>query len=852
MFLSHFAGVASRSSTPSPSLMNKVQIQSGMIVNPTGRSPDQSEGKFIQVLPTSSETSLSSTITKTARSILDMPKLSLSTSLNSTGKKIGEGKSGLSWRIEEGKLLEVQQGKKVSTSKSAMTMGFGVAPLQSTPSKIVSKSKATLPSLKAIGQSTAKSSAGPSQMTLLGRQTVKSLLGSQKGSTPSTSAGSLQVVSNTPPGAQYYITAKSTDPNLQGKVILIPHQVFAQASTQQPGGGKTIQKTTAKTTGGKGKSSFLSPSNVLILPQGSIVPPLPPGSIVQIQQVPSPARTAQPQTKSKSSTTLPKAVGAQPVVTAGKGTIPVIPSSCGVGKPPLTKVVQSAGVAKTSQSGGVSLLPDIKSQLARPPSGGVILVQRMPSQPKPANTQVGPGIQKITVSQAQLGKSVTPTTSAQGQSQSKLSQAQTIILQSPTTSPTRTSSGKSLQVMSLPQGAKRVLTEPAQTLPVSEGTVEITRTLTETVAEVKPSPQTTAVLNEVIVTKTRSPATTSYARLPGLSPIKPPPSTSQAASTILIKKEVNQDGKKLEGLQQQQAVHVKKLPSDGKPPPQLKDPRKAIGAVQVVTVTEKGGEEKITIKAEPIDDYPEVSKMKGPPPLQLITTPQTISNKQITSRIISPQSTTIQGLPVKNPQDGVLKVSADPLMKQEISSTLATESRAITRLADPTSRVIITKLTSPTAASPSSKPIVGQGSLGETVKSSPSGPSSMLMVSGSSSQPAASSSSSLMVTQSARSSTPGTAVVGAVRIKQESGTESRIQQIAAAPPAKAQTYLDQPQLLRWCAKLNLKVTDGISLYQVETMEQLIENIVKVRPLFSENRSKSIFVSISSLIMLYLE
>ncbi|PIK41061.1 hypothetical protein BSL78_22086 [Apostichopus japonicus] len=471
-------------------------------------------------------------------------------------------------------------------------------------------------------------------MTLLGRQTVKSLLGSQKGSTPSTSAGVFRWYPNTPPGAQYYITAKSTD---------------------QPSREGDLDTTSS--------SSLLKP-------------------------------------------------------------------------PPKTRRC------------------------------------------------------------------------AQGQSQSKLSQAQTIILQSPTTSPTRTSSGKSLQVMSLPQGAKRVLTEPAQTLPVSEGTVEITRTLTETVAEVKPSPQTTAVLNEVIVTKTRSPATTSYARLPGLSPIKPPPSTSQAASTILIKKEVNQDGKKLEGLQQQQAVHVKKLPSDGKPPPQLKDPRKAIGAVQVVTVTEKGGEEKITIKAEPIDDYPEVSKMKGPPPLQLITTPQTISNKQITSRIISPQSTTIQGLPVKNPQDGVLKVSADPLMKQEISSTLATESRAITRLADPTSRVIITKLTSPTAASPSSKPIVGQGSLGETVKSSPSGPSSMLMVSGSSSQPAASSSSSLMVTQSARSSTPGTAVVGAVRIKQESGTESRIQQIAAAPPAKAQTYLDQPQLLRWCAKLNLKVTDA--------------------------------------------
>lgn len=403
-------GVPSRSSTPSPNLTNKVQIQSGMIVNSTGRSPDRSDGKFIQVLPTSAELTSSSTGTKSSRSGPDLPKLSLPTSLSTaSGKSLGEGKSGVSWRIEEGKLLEVQQGKKVAPPKQTPTGSTGAVSLHSASSKVMSKSKTTLPSLKTIDQSTSKTPAGPSQMTLLGRQTVKSLLGSQKGTVPSSSSGGLQVVSNTP-GAQYYITAKSTDPNLQGKVILIPHQVFAQASsTQQAGGSKTpaTAKPTTKAAGGRGKSSFLSPSNVLILPQGSIVPPLPPGSIVQIQQVPSPARTSQAQSKVKTPTTAPKVGSSQTAVTSGKGTITSITTTSGIGKQPLTKVIPSAGVAKT-QAGGVSLLPDIKSQLARTPSGGVILVQRMPSQAKPANTQVGPGIQKITVSQAQLELSRCP------------------------------------------------------------------------------------------------------------------------------------------------------------------------------------------------------------------------------------------------------------------------------------------------------------------------------------------------------------------------------------------------------------------------------------------------------------
>eukprot|EP00057_Strongylocentrotus_purpuratus_P034054 XP_793746.3 PREDICTED: YEATS domain-containing protein 2 [Strongylocentrotus purpuratus] len=217
--------------------------------------------------------------------------------------------------------------------------------------------------------------------------------------------GVVPVMSNPPAGTQYYITAKSTDKNLQGKVILIPQQVFAGQSGKGGRGSNPGQASK------QGSGSFLSPSNVLILPQGSIVPPLPPGSIVQIQPVPNPSSrpSSAPQTntagqpmtriavtqKSGASTIISPKPATQRVASGG-GVIQIQRSAGQT----LAKLVPAAlGGASTSQqaltSSSISLIPEMKGQLARTPAGGVVLVQRTPSASKSTNVQTISGIQNV-------------------------------------------------------------------------------------------------------------------------------------------------------------------------------------------------------------------------------------------------------------------------------------------------------------------------------------------------------------------------------------------------------------------------------------------------------------------------
>ncbi|XP_078000170.1 YEATS domain-containing protein 2-like [Glandiceps talaboti] len=137
-------------------------------------------------------------------------------------------------------------------------------------------------------------------------------------------------------GTQYFIAAKSTDPNLQGKMILIPHQALVQATGQrlvapvaQPittqsvrprGTTTTMQRVTtpSQLTAGKVTTGIqrvttqqakvqtpqvrvqtpqakgqtvqvrgafpIPPGNVILIPQGANIPGIQPGSIVQIQQ----------------------------------------------------------------------------------------------------------------------------------------------------------------------------------------------------------------------------------------------------------------------------------------------------------------------------------------------------------------------------------------------------------------------------------------------------------------------------------------------------------------------------------------------------------------------------------------
>ena len=289
--------------------------------------------------------------------------------------------------------------------------------------------------------------------------------------TPALSSPSLPIIPNPPPGTQYYITAKSTDPNLQGKVILIPQQVFAQASGQSVLVGSKGGRPGASQIQGKGgaalkptpatKSSFLSPSNVLILPQGSIVPPLPPGSIVQIQQVPSPSRSAaaaSPQQPAQAArprlAVAQKSASAPALVGAAK---PQAPRLAGMPSGGIIQIQRTTGPSATkvfpsqlggssmavASSSGISLLPE-KGTLAKTPSGGVVFVQRSPSTGK-LNAQPVTGISvagqsgiphKVALAAQLAGtgtfKPGSTVSIIQGQGKPVVSSGQTVVLQSPT------------------------------------------------------------------------------------------------------------------------------------------------------------------------------------------------------------------------------------------------------------------------------------------------------------------------------------------------------------------------------------------------------------------------------------
>ncbi|XP_002734523.1 YEATS domain-containing protein 2-like [Saccoglossus kowalevskii] len=142
-------------------------------------------------------------------------------------------------------------------------------------------------------------------------------------------------------GTQYFIAAKSTDPSLQGKMILIPHQALIQATGQrlvasvtQQIPGQNVQNVRLRGATGQGprmtspgqviagknapgmqrvstpqiqgkvpsaqirgqsaqvrgqtvqvRGAFpIPPGNVILIPQGANIPGIQPGSIVQIQQ----------------------------------------------------------------------------------------------------------------------------------------------------------------------------------------------------------------------------------------------------------------------------------------------------------------------------------------------------------------------------------------------------------------------------------------------------------------------------------------------------------------------------------------------------------------------------------------
>ncbi|XP_071496670.1 YEATS domain-containing protein 2-like [Diadema antillarum] len=312
----------------------------------------------------------------------------------------------------------------------------------------------------------------PSGVTLV-QQTAVGVSASRVGQ----QANVMPVIPNPPPGTQYYVTAKSTDKNLQGKVILIPQQVFSQNSGQSGKSGRGAGKTS--NTSKQGSGSFLSPSNVLILPQGSIVPPLPPGSIVQIQPVPTPTRSSSQSSGSAQQMTriaLTQKSGASTIITpkpatqrlASGGGVIQIQRSAGQ---TLAKLVPALGAptqqATSSPSSSVSLIPEMKGQLARTPAGGVVLVQRSSANsksntvqtlsglPSVVATQTVPVAQKIAINQI-TGSNIIPAqqkvslplkggNSVLLPQATKLSSSRTVVLQPTAPSPS-TNSMKTIQV----------------------------------------------------------------------------------------------------------------------------------------------------------------------------------------------------------------------------------------------------------------------------------------------------------------------------------------------------------------------------------------------------------------------
>ncbi|XP_054774433.2 YEATS domain-containing protein 2-like [Lytechinus pictus] len=292
---------------------------------------------------------------------------------------------------------------KVISSAGPSTVALQRIPgtsLSGRPQTIVSSSNQSIQNTVSVAKQPVIASPvvgkGQTGVTLV--QQTPSSVRVQQGQQP----GIMPVMSNPPAGTQYYVTAKSTDKNLQGKVILIPQQVFSGQSGKGNRGSNQGQSTK------QGSGSFLSPSNVLILPQGSIVPPLPPGSIVQIQPVPNPSSRPSPPLPQPNTTNQPmtrialtQKSGASTIISpkpatqrvgSGGGVIQIQRSAGQT----LAKLVPAALGTSTSQqvSSSISLIPEMKGQLARTPAGGVVLVQRTPAS-KSTNIQAISGIQNV-------------------------------------------------------------------------------------------------------------------------------------------------------------------------------------------------------------------------------------------------------------------------------------------------------------------------------------------------------------------------------------------------------------------------------------------------------------------------
>lgn len=131
-------------------------------------------------------------------------------------------------------------GKVTQAAKQAVS-GTPTVSLQRIPvpsfagrsQTLISSSNPSLQSTVSISQ-LAKQPVGASQLVRKGSTGVTLVQQSPSVRAPQQpqqqQPGVVPVMSNPPAGTQYYITAKSTDKNLQGKVILIPQQVFAGQS----------------------------------------------------------------------------------------------------------------------------------------------------------------------------------------------------------------------------------------------------------------------------------------------------------------------------------------------------------------------------------------------------------------------------------------------------------------------------------------------------------------------------------------------------------------------------------------------------------------------------------------------
>ncbi|XP_071941958.1 YEATS domain-containing protein 2-like [Antedon mediterranea] len=299
--------------------------------------------------------------------------------------KTSPGKMAI--RIQHGKVVSnTEDGGNEDIQGKILPSTTVSSPLTSVTKTIVTPSNVSNPVKSVASHIPSTSTQILSQISTSDKPTIVTAVKKVQGGSQGKRSGAQVAITQPPPGAQYYITATSSDPNLQGKVILIPQQVFSQASAQQKTtGGKmagrppanknpqTVKSGTPvkKAAGGSSKGPFLSPSNVLILPQGSIVPPLPSGSIVQIQQVPTQGNKATVVQAKQKTPSIP-VKSASPKQAAPKLATPAT-GLIQVQRTHKTGAIQSQTLPKTQ---GVNILPDQKGQLVRTQSGGVVLVQR--------------------------------------------------------------------------------------------------------------------------------------------------------------------------------------------------------------------------------------------------------------------------------------------------------------------------------------------------------------------------------------------------------------------------------------------------------------------------------------------